>query len=104
MAISKKQWLGVARQAIAGTSQPSPTLFLPAKATFKNMKKRIYFSEDRNTRDENNQVVDGSRMWMALAMSRPPPHLAAPQQQAQPAHSQSHPLLRRVARSASTST
>ena len=61
MAISKKTWLGVAREATAGTMQAAPTLFTPASVKFKNVKKRIYFQEDRNTRDGNNSVVDGTR-------------------------------------------
>lgn len=60
MALSRKQWLGVAREATAGTMQANPTLYLPTKGKFKNLKKRLYFTEDRNTRDGNNEVRDGS--------------------------------------------
>lgn len=61
MAISKKQWLAVAREATAGTAQTNPTLYVPGKAKFKNVKKRIYTPEDRGTRDANYNVVDGVR-------------------------------------------
>lgn len=61
MAISKKQWLAVAREATAGTAQSAPTLYVPGKAKFKNVKKRIYTPEDRGTRDANYNVVDGVR-------------------------------------------
>lgn len=61
MAISKKSLLGVAREAVAGTMLSKPTLYLPASTKFKNVKKRIYFQEDRYTRDGNNSVADGTR-------------------------------------------
>jgi hypothetical protein len=61
VAISKKQWLAVAREATAGTAQTTPTLYVPGKAKFKNVKKRIYTPEDRGTRDANYNVVDGVR-------------------------------------------
>jgi hypothetical protein len=36
-------------------------VFTPTKAGFKNMKKRVYLSEERGTRDGNNAVVDSVR-------------------------------------------
>ena len=61
MAISKKQWLAVAREATAGTLQSAPTVWVPGKAKFKNVKKRNYTPEDRGTRDANYTVTDGVR-------------------------------------------
>ena len=61
MALSRKNLLGVAREATAGTMQAGPTLYLPAKTKFQNKKGRIYFQEDRYTRDGNNNVADGTR-------------------------------------------
>ncbi len=61
MALSKKVWLGVATEATSGTAIATPTVFTPTKAGFKNMKKRVYLSEERGTRDVNNAVVDSVR-------------------------------------------
>lgn len=61
LAISKLQWHAVAREATAGTAQTAPTLYIPGKAKFKNVKERIYTPEDRATRDANYNVIDGVR-------------------------------------------
>lgn len=61
LGISKLQWLAVAREATAGTMQANPTLYIPGKAKFKNVKERIYTPEDRASRDANYNVLDGLR-------------------------------------------
>lgn len=61
MALSKKSWTGIAREAISGTAIASPTLYMPTKTTFKGGKKREYLNEERGDRNANYGVVDSIR-------------------------------------------
>lgn len=61
MAISKKSWLGVAREATSGTAITTPTKFIPCKSTMKNIQHREYLDEERGTRDGNYDVVNTTR-------------------------------------------
>lgn len=61
-AISKKSWLGAAREATPGTAIATPTLYVPTKSIFKNARKKVYLNEERGSRDENYGVVDTIRM------------------------------------------
>jgi hypothetical protein len=57
MSISRKGWLGLAKEATPGTAIATPTLFLPSKSKFKQQTKFAYVDEDRGTRDVNNQRI-----------------------------------------------
>lgn len=61
MAISKKTWTGIAREATSGTAIANPTVFIPTKTTFKGGKKREYLNEERGDRNGNYGVVDSIR-------------------------------------------
>jgi hypothetical protein len=61
MAISKKAWTGIAREATPGTAVMTPSKYIPTKTTFKGGKKREYLNEERGTRDGNYGVVDSVR-------------------------------------------
>lgn len=62
MALSKKSWTGVAREATPGAAATNPTLFVPTKSKVQNKTKFVYLDEDRNTRDANNDRVATTRM------------------------------------------
>jgi hypothetical protein len=51
MSISKKSWLGIARETTAGTAVTTPTLFIPSKSTMKGTRKTVSLDEERGTRD-----------------------------------------------------
>ena len=53
MAISKKSWLGVARENPNGTAAITPTVYHPAKSKFTNKTKYVYLDEERGSRDAN---------------------------------------------------
>jgi len=55
--ISRRGWIGVAREATSGTAIATPTLFLPTKSTYKQQTKYAYVDEDRATRDINNARI-----------------------------------------------
>lgn len=61
MAISKKTFLGIARETTPGTAVTTPTRYIPCKGTIKGMRKPEYSDEDRNSRDKNFHVVYGPR-------------------------------------------
>jgi hypothetical protein len=60
-AISKKSWLGVAREATPGTAITTPTMYVPTKSTLKNKRKQEFLNEERGTRDSDYDVVDTIR-------------------------------------------
>lgn len=60
--ISKKGWLAVATETAPGTPAAAPTLYVPTKATYKNLKHRVYSQEDRGTRDGNYNASDTTKM------------------------------------------
>jgi hypothetical protein len=60
-AISKKSWAGVGKEAVPYTAQTSPTVYVPGKSTMKFNKKREYIDDERNSRDDNYDVVDTTR-------------------------------------------
>lgn len=61
MALSKKTWTGIAREATPGTAIATPTVFVPTKTTLKGGKKREYLNEERGDRNANYGVVDSIR-------------------------------------------
>ena len=61
MAISKKSWLGVAREATFGTAITTPSLYVPTKSMLKQMKKREHLDEERGDRNSNYDVIDTTR-------------------------------------------
>lgn len=61
MAISKKGWLGVARETTAGTPVATPTLYTPTKSGFENKTDPIYLDEERGSRDGNYARVPGNQ-------------------------------------------
>jgi hypothetical protein len=56
--LSKKTVLAVATEATAGVAPATPTLYVPTKHTYKRMVKHQYITDDRATRDDNNDVVE----------------------------------------------
>jgi hypothetical protein len=61
MAISKKSFMGVAREATPGTAATAPTLYVPTKSTTKAKKKVEYLDEERGDRNANYDSVDTIR-------------------------------------------
>lgn len=61
MAISKKSWLGVAREATSGTAITTPTLYVPTKSTLKALKKREVLNEERGDRNGVYDIIDTTR-------------------------------------------
>jgi hypothetical protein len=61
MAISKKSWLGVAREATSGTAITTPTLYVPTKSNMKALKKREHLDEERGDRNGNYDIIDTTR-------------------------------------------
>lgn len=64
-AISRKSYLGAAVEAVALTPNATgPQLYIPTKSIMKAVQRREYLSEERATRDVNNDVIlttrDGS--------------------------------------------
>jgi hypothetical protein len=55
--LSKKTVLAVATETTPGTAPATPTLYVPTKHTYKRMVKHQYITDDRATRDDNNDVV-----------------------------------------------
>jgi hypothetical protein len=61
MAISKKSFMGVAREATSGTAATAPTLYVPTKSTTKAKRKTEYLDEERGDRNANYDAVDTIR-------------------------------------------
>lgn len=51
VALSKRTWLGIAREATPGTAITTPTRYLPCKSTVKGTIKNVILDEERGTRD-----------------------------------------------------
>jgi hypothetical protein len=54
MALTQLSWTGAAREAVSGTAISTPTKYIPTKSKFQNKTKYVYLSEERGTRDDNN--------------------------------------------------
>lgn len=50
-ALSKRTWLGIAREAVPGTAITTPTRYIPCKSTVKGTVKNVILDEERGTRD-----------------------------------------------------
>jgi hypothetical protein len=56
-AISKKAWQGFTTEAAMFTPGAAPTLYAPGKLNIKRMQAREYISDERGTRDADNDVM-----------------------------------------------
>jgi hypothetical protein len=61
MALSKKSFMGVAREATPGTAMTAPTLYIPTKSTTKARRKTEYTDEERGDRNSNYDAIDTIR-------------------------------------------
>lgn len=61
MSISKKSFMGVAREAVSGTAATTPTLYVPTKSTTKAKRKIDYLDEERGDRNGDYDAVDTIR-------------------------------------------
>jgi hypothetical protein len=61
VALSRRSWLGIARESTSGIAVTTPALYIPTKSTMKNVKKREYLNEERGSRDKDYDVVDTTR-------------------------------------------
>lgn len=69
-AISKKTWLGVAKESTPGTAIVTPTLYVPTKSTLKQMVKREYLDEERGDRNADYDGITTTR-WTDWDMKGP---------------------------------
>src|SRR2546423_8109175 len=61
MAITRRTWLGMGREATPGKPADTPTFFIPLSGSIKTDRKPEYSTEERGTRDTNWNVAYTTR-------------------------------------------